>query len=106
LHKAVNKRASDIHFEPYQEHYRIRLRIDGLLCENTKVSVNLGTRFSARLKIMANLDIAEKRLPQDGRFRVQVAGKNQDCRLSACPTIFGEKLGLSCGSVDTRSLIE
>lgn len=92
LYEAVNKRASDIHFEPYQEHYRIRLRIDGLLCENTKASINLGPRFSARLKIMANLDIAEKRLPQDGRFKVQVSGKNQDCRLSICPTIFGEKL--------------
>lgn len=92
LREAVNGRASDIHFEPYQEHYRIRLRIDGLLNDKTKTSVDLGPRFSARLKIMANLDIAEKRLPQDGRFRVQVAGKNHDCRLSICPTIFGEKL--------------
>jgi len=92
LYAAINKRASDIHFEPYQEHYRIRLRIDGLLYANTKASISLGPRFSARLKIMANLDIAEKRLPQDGRFRVQIAGKNQDCRLSVCPTIFGEKL--------------
>lgn len=91
LHEAVNKRASDIHFEPYQEHYRIRLRIDGLLYDSAKTIVNLGSRFSARLKIMANLDIAEKRLPQDGRFRLQIAGKNQDCRLSICPTIFGEK---------------
>lgn len=92
LREAVNRRASDIHFEPYQEHYRIRLRIDGLLHDKTKTSVDLGPRFSARLKIMANLDIAEKRLPQDGRFRVQVAGKKHDCRLSICPTIFGEKL--------------
>lgn len=91
LHEAVSRQASDIHFEPYKEHYRIRLRIDGLLYESVKTPINLGPRFGARLKIMANLDIAEKRLPQDGRFTIQKAGNNQDCRLSICPTIFGEK---------------
>ncbi len=93
LYDAINKHASDVHFEPYEEFCRIRFRIDGLLCEITKTETALAPRFSARLKIMANLDIAEKRLPQDGRFSFKIAtGKSQDCRLSTCPTMFGEKL--------------
>ena len=93
LNDAIAKHASDVHFEPYEECYRIRFRIDGLLYEITNAEKLLGPRFSARLKIMANLDIAEKRLPQDGRFTFKLATKyNQDCRLSVCPTMFGEKL--------------
>lgn len=93
LNDAIIKHASDIHFEPYEECYRIRFRIDGLLYEITKTESSLGPRFSTRLKIMANLDIAEKRLPQDGRFTLKLAtNQNQDCRLSVCPTMFGEKL--------------
>lgn len=93
LNDAITKHASDIHFEPYEDCYRIRLRIDGLLHENTKTELSLGPRFSTRLKIMANLNIAEKRLPQDGRFTLKLpTNRNQDCRLSTCPTIFGEKL--------------
>jgi len=93
LNDAITKHASDIHFEPYEECCRIRFRIDGLLYEITKTESLLGPRFSARLKIMANLDIAEKRLPQDGRFTLKLAtNQNQDCRLSVCPTMFGEKL--------------
>lgn len=93
LNDAIAKHASDVHFEPYEECCRIRFRIDGLLYEITKTEKLLGPRFSARLKIMANLDIAEKRLPQDGRFTLKLATKqNQDCRLSICPTMFGEKL--------------
>ena len=91
LRQAIERRASDIHFEPYQQHYRIRLRIDGLLHECTTIASSLGVRCGARLKIMANLDIAEKRLPQDGRFAVPVSSIMQDCRLSICPTVFGEK---------------
>ncbi len=93
LSTAISKQSSDIHFEPYQEHYRIRFRIDGLLYEFTKIDFILGQRFSSRLKIMANLDIAEKRLPQDGRFTLKlVPDQKHDCRLSTCPTLFGEKL--------------
>ncbi|MEI8055198.1 MAG: ATPase, T2SS/T4P/T4SS family [bacterium] len=93
LNDAITEHASDIHFEPYEECYRIRFRIDGLLYEVAKTESLLGPRFSARLKIMANLDIAEKRLPQDGRFTLKLAtNQNQDCRLSVCPTMFGEKL--------------
>jgi type IV pilus assembly protein PilB len=93
LLEAINKQASDVHFEPQKDFCRIRFRIDGLLYEATKIDGILGPRFSARLKIMANLDIAEKRLPQDGRFSFQLStNKTQNCRLSTCPTIFGEKL--------------
>ena len=93
LSDAISKQASDIHFEPYNEFCRIRFRIDGLLYEFTKTDPGLAQRFSARLKIMANLDIAEKRLPQDGRFTLKLANhQNHDCRLSICPTLFGEKL--------------
>src|SRR3990170_6679959 len=93
LSDAISKQASDIHFEPYNEFCRIRFRIDGLLYEFTKTDPGLAQRFSARLKIMANLDIAEKRLPQDGHFTLKLANhQNHDCRLSICPTLFGEKL--------------
>ncbi len=95
LNDAISKRASDIHFEPYREYYRVRFRIDGLLHEFNKLGSNLGQRFSSRLKIMANLDIAEKRLPQDGRFTLKLNNqqyRDRDCRLSTCPTQFGEKL--------------
>jgi type IV pilus assembly protein PilB len=93
LKEAINKQSSDIHFEPYNEYYRIRFRIDGLLYEIIKIDLHLGQRYSSRLKIMANLDIAEKRLPQDGRFTLKLINhQNHDCRLSTCPTLFGEKL--------------
>jgi len=93
LSEAINKNSSDIHFEPGNEQMRIRFRIDGLLYEITKIDRDLGIRFSTRLKIMADLDIAEKRLPQDGRFTLTVdKHQNYNCRLSVCPTLFGEKL--------------
>lgn len=93
LNDAISQHASDIHCEPYEELYRIRFRIDGLLYQVTTTQISLGQRLSARLKIMANLDIAEKRLPQDGRFTIKLTNnQKQDCRLSTCPTMFGEKL--------------
>lgn len=93
LDNAISKHASDIHFEPYNGYYRIRFRIDGLLYEIAKINLQLGQRCSVRLKIMANLDIAEKRLPQDGRFTLKLSNNRKyDCRLSTCPTLFGEKL--------------
>lgn len=92
LEHAVNKNASDIHFEPYKNVFRIRFRIDGILHELFKPEPILQERLIARLKIMANLDIAEKRLPQDGRFNIEVNKKAYDCRVSSCPTLFGEKV--------------
>lgn len=93
LHAAVQKRASDIHFEPYEQEYRIRYRQDGLLTEIAKPPLNLANRISARIKVMANLDIAERRKPQDGRFQLQLTQNHRvDFRVSTCPTINGEKI--------------
>lgn len=93
LTSAINKNASDIHFEPYEIDYRIRFRIDGILYEAAKVPLAYAQRCSVKLKIMAKMDIAERRLPQDGRFSVTLATtQSRDCRLSTCPTLFGEKL--------------
>lgn len=93
LAAAIEKKASDIHFEPYANCYRIRFRIDGLLHEIIKADLLLVPRFSARLKILARLDIAERRLPQDGRFTLQLPNfGTRDCRVSVCPTLCGEKI--------------
>lgn len=91
----INKRASDIHFEPYEKRYRIRLRIDGILTESTAPPPTLSARLTSRLKIMSKLDIAERRVPQDGRFKMQLpANRAIDFRVSTCPTLFGEKVVL------------
>lgn len=93
INDAFNQKASDIHFEPYEKYYRIRFRIDGILYEITKTDLSLAQRCNSRLKVMAKLDIAEKRLPQDGRFSLTANnGQTRDCRISTCPTMFGEKL--------------
>ncbi|MBA3537823.1 MAG: Flp pilus assembly complex ATPase component TadA [Tatlockia sp.] len=93
LEAAIQKRASDIHFEPYEQEYRIRYRQDGLLSEIAKPPLNMANRISARIKVMANLDIAERRKPQDGRFQSQLTQSHRvDFRVSTCPTINGEKI--------------
>ncbi|MGH8076180.1 MAG: type IV-A pilus assembly ATPase PilB [Lysobacter sp.] len=92
---AIRRGASDIHFEPYEAEYRVRLRIDGLLKQVAKVPPNLQARISARLKVMAQLDIAEKRVPQDGRMKLNLSKTKQiDFRMSTLPTLFGEKVVL------------
>ena len=92
---AIRRGASDIHFEPYETEYRVRLRIDGLLKQAAKVPVKLQPRISARLKVMAQLDIAEKRVPQDGRIKLNLSKTKQiDFRVSTLPTLFGEKIVL------------
>ena len=92
---AIRKGASDLHFEPYELKYRIRFRIDGILHEIASPPVNLANRFSARLKVMARLDIAERRLPQDGRIKLKVAkNKSIDLRVNSLPTMWGEKIVL------------
>lgn len=92
---AIRRGASDIHFEPYETEYRVRLRIDGLLKQSAKVPVKLQPRISARLKVMAQLDIAEKRVPQDGRIKLNLSKTRQiDFRVSTLPTLFGEKIVL------------
>ena len=92
---AIRRGASDIHFEPYETDYRVRVRIDGLLKQIAKVPPNLNARVAARLKVMAQLDIAEKRVPQDGRIKLNLSKTKQiDFRVSTLPTLFGEKVVL------------
>ncbi|WP_226469112.1 type IV-A pilus assembly ATPase PilB [Luteimonas panaciterrae] len=92
---AIRRGASDIHFEPYENDYRVRLRIDGLLKQVVKIPVKLNPRITARLKVMAQLDIAEKRVPQDGRIKLRISKTRQiDFRVSTLPTLFGEKVVL------------
>lgn len=111
LARAIAQNASDIHFEPYENNYRVRLRIDGILYQEELLDINFAQRVGSRLKVMAKLDIAERRLPQDGRFTLNSGNpasatnssnssnsskKNvsakRDCRISTCPTMFGEKV--------------
>ncbi|WP_442682271.1 type IV-A pilus assembly ATPase PilB [Stenotrophomonas sp. JC08] len=92
---AIRKGASDIHFEPYEDEYRVRFRIDGLLKQVAKAPVQLRDRIAARLKVMSQLDIAEKRVPQDGRIKLNLSKSKQiDFRVSTLPTLFGEKIVL------------
>ncbi|MGJ4804869.1 type IV-A pilus assembly ATPase PilB [Luteimonas sp. SDU82] len=92
---AIKRGASDIHFEPYETDYRVRLRIDGILKQTAKMPVKLNQRITARLKVMAQLDIAEKRVPQDGRIKLNLSKTKQiDFRVSTLPTLFGEKVVL------------
>ncbi|BAJ00228.1 type IV-A pilus assembly ATPase PilB [Shewanella violacea] len=93
LTDAIRKGASDLHFEPYEKRYRIRFRIDGILHEVSEPPVNLSARISARLKVMSKLDIAERRVPQDGRIKMKLSRtKSIDFRVSTLPTIWGEKI--------------
>lgn len=92
--KAVNEGASDIHFEPYEKRFRVRYRLDGRLHETFDLSLEKKFAYISRLKIMAELDIAEKRRPQDGRIRMEGGSKVIDIRVSTLPTDFGEKVVL------------
>ena len=95
LTDAVKRGASDIHLEPYEKSFRVRYRIDGLLYEVMKPPLKLKNALTSRLKIMSELDIAERRLPQDGRIKLKMGrGKEMDYRVSVLPTLFGEKVVL------------
>ncbi len=90
---AIKRGASDIHFEPYEKKYRIRYRMDGELREIATPPVQMGGRLAARLKVMARLDLAERRVPQDGRIKLKLSvNKAIDFRVSTCPTLWGEKV--------------
>ena len=93
LEQAVALNASDLHFEPYETHYRVRMRIDGELREASVAPAGFRERLAARIKVMARLDVAEKRLPQDGRVKLRLqSGRELDLRVSTLPTLFGEKV--------------
>ena len=90
---AIKKGASDIHIEPYEKDFRVRYRIDGVLYEMMKPPIKLKNAITSRMKIMARLDIAERRLPQDGRIKLKLGkGREMDYRVSVLPTLFGEKI--------------
>jgi type IV pilus assembly protein PilB len=93
LLSAIKKKASDIHVEPYEKSLRVRFRIDGILQEEMRPPLKLRNAITSRLKIMASLDIAERRLPQDGRIKLKIGGnKEMDFRVSVLPTLYGEKI--------------
>ncbi len=95
LTDAIKKKASDIHIEPYETAFRVRYRIDGVLYEVMKPPMKLKNAITSRLKIMAEMDIAERRLPQDGRIKIKLpGGKDMDFRVNCMPTLFGEKVVL------------
>ena len=92
---AIKRGASDVHFEPYEKYFRVRTRLDGVLSEVAQPPVVLATKVCARLKVMSRMDIAERRVPQDGRIKMRLS-KNRaiDFRVNTCPTLFGEKIVL------------
>ena len=92
IERAVAERASDIHLEPREDEFSVRMRIDGLLRDILTVPRELQSAVIARLKVMSNLDIAERRVPQDGRFNVKIKEKDIDLRVSTLPTVYGEKI--------------
>ncbi|MCX6968059.1 MAG: ATPase, T2SS/T4P/T4SS family [Verrucomicrobia bacterium] len=113
LIQALKEKASDIHIEPFEKSLKLRYRVDGNLIEASSPPKSLQLPIASRIKILARLDIAERRLPQDGRFRIRIAGKEIDLRISFLPTIYGEKIVIRLldksalsGSVQTLGLDE
>ncbi len=111
LVQAIKEKASDIHIEPFEKEIKLRYRVDGALIEATSPPKNLQLPIASRIKILAGLDIAERRLPQDGRFRIRVSGKEVDLRISMLPTVYGEKIvirlldkGALSGSIENMGL--
>ncbi|MBI5268936.1 MAG: type IV-A pilus assembly ATPase PilB [Burkholderiales bacterium] len=89
---AINMRASDLHFEPYEFNYRVRFRVDGELREITQPPIAIKDKLASRIKVISRLDISEKRVPQDGRMKLRFGNRSVDFRVSTLPTLFGEKI--------------
>ncbi len=113
LVQAIKEKASDIHIEPFEKEIKLRYRVDGALIEASSPPKALQLPIASRIKILAGLDIAERRLPQDGRFRIRVSGKDVDLRISILPTVYGEKIvirlldkGALSGSIENMGLDE
>lgn len=94
LSEGIRKNASDIHVEPYEKRFRVRMRIDGVLQEITEIPINMKRSVLARFKIMSRMDLAESRIPQDGRIKLKLGGSNVDFRVNTMPTLYGEKVVL------------
>ena len=92
INQAIATSASDIHLEPFENYVTVRYRVDGVLFESNRIPQNLYSAVSTRIKIMAGMNIAEKRLPQDGRIELEIKGRAYDFRVSTLPTVFGEKI--------------
>jgi type IV pilus assembly protein PilB len=102
---AIKQGVSDLHFEPYEKMYRVRYRLDGILQEVAKPPVNLAGRIAARIKVLSRLDISERRVPQDGRMKMNISKKKSiDFRVSTCPTLFGEKIVMRILDSDSAKL--
>ncbi|MGB8166936.1 MAG: ATPase, T2SS/T4P/T4SS family [Chthoniobacteraceae bacterium] len=113
LVQALKEKASDIHLEPFEKQFKLRYRVDGSLIEASSPPKALQMPIASRIKILAGLDIAERRIPQDGRFRIRVSGKEVDLRISVLPTVYGEKIvirlldkGALSGSIDQLGMDE
>lgn len=104
LLRAVKEKASDIHFEPFEKDYKIRYRIDGVCYDTAHPPKDLNLAISSRIKVMANLDVAEHRLPQDGRIMMDIGGKTVDLRVSTLPTLYGESIVMRVLDKSTVSL--
>src|SRR5690606_26217351 len=102
---AIKSGASDLHFEPYEKTYRVLFRQDGVLQTMSKPPINSASKIAARLKVMARLDISERRVPQDGRIKLKIS-KNRaiDFRVNTCPTLFGEKIVLRILDPDSAKM--
>lgn len=102
---AIKGGSSDLHFEPYEKTYRVRFRTDGMLHEVVRAPVAMSAKISARLKVMANLDISERRVPQDGRIKMKISKtKAIDFRVNSCPTLWGEKIVLRILDPDSAKI--
>ena len=102
---AIKRGASDIHFEPYEKSYRVRLRIDGVLSEVARPPLQMSNKMCARIKVMSRMDTAERRVPQDGRIKLKISkNKAIDFRVNTCPTLFGEKIVLRILDPSSASL--
>lgn len=103
IYEAVNRKASDVHIEPHEEHLSVRYRIDGVLQEVLTPSRRLAASLTSRIKVMARLDIAEKRMPQDGRISLSIGGRSIDVRVSTLPSRYGERVTMRL--LDTRNAL-
>ncbi|MEY3219818.1 MAG: hypothetical protein RIT27_1175 [Pseudomonadota bacterium] len=102
---AIKIGASDLHFEPYEKFYRVRYRIDGMLRQVSRAPLNMAGKISARIKVLSRMDVSERRVPQDGRIKMRLAGgKAIDFRVSTCPTLFGEKVVMRILNSDAAML--